>query len=87
MAMLNRLWLVAAGFGLLAGVQVLAHHGADEAAIYKGAKPVQLTGTIVEVEWFNPHAFLHIDVKDAAGKVTRWRLELASPNILIRQGG
>ena len=84
--MRSTLWLAAVGSGLMAGVQLLAHHGGDEAAIYRGSKPVQLMGTIVEVEWFNPHVFLHIDVRDAAGKVTRWRLELASANALTRQG-
>ena len=79
-------WLVAAGFSVFAGAQLFAHHGADQADIYKGSKPITLQGTIVDVEWFNPHAFLQIDVKDAAGTVTRWRLELASPNALTRQG-
>jgi hypothetical protein len=74
------------GLSLLVSVQALAHHGGDDAAIFKGSKQVDLTGVIVEVEWFNPHAFLRIDVTDAAGRVTRWRLELASPNTLTRQG-
>ena len=84
--MRNKLWPLMVGLSLLVSVQVLAHHGGDDVATFKGSKRVDLTGVIVEVEWFNPHAFLHVDVRDAVGRVTRWRLELASPNTLTRQG-
>jgi hypothetical protein len=38
------------------------------------------------VEWQNPHTWFYIDVKDDAGKVTNWGMELASPNLLVRNG-
>ena len=78
--------LLAAAFSLIASAHVLAHHGGAESTIYKGSTPIELTGTIVNVEWFNPHSFLLIDVTDAAGKATRWRLEFAPPRVLTRQG-
>jgi hypothetical protein len=34
------------------------------------------------VEWINPHAWLHLDVKDSDGKITAWRIEGASPEAL-----
>ena len=34
----------------------------------------------------NPHAHFYMDVTDASGKVTNWNFELASPNVLIRNG-
>jgi hypothetical protein len=74
----------AAGLGLLAAAPVFAHH--SFAAEYDQAKPVTLTGTVTKVEWMNPHARFYIDVKDDAGKVTNWELELGSPNGLMRQG-
>jgi hypothetical protein len=65
-------------------VPVLAHH--SFAAEYDADKPVTLTGVVTNVEWTNPHARFYVDVKDADGKMINWNLELASPNVLKRQG-
>jgi hypothetical protein len=73
-----------AAFGLLAALPVLAHH--SFAAEYDSAKPVELKGKVTQVEWTNPHARFYVDVTDANGKVTNWNLELASPNVLKRNG-
>ena len=62
----------------------LAHH--SFATQYDADAPVSLTGTVTKVEWTNPHARFYIDVKDADGKVVNWNLELASPNVLRRNG-
>ena len=68
---------------MLAPAAALAHH--SFAAEYDAKKPVTLKGTVTKVEWTNPHARFYIDVKDESGTVTNWNLELASPNVLIRQ--
>jgi hypothetical protein len=73
-----------AGLALLAPAAALAHH--SFAAEYDTKKPVSLKGTVTNVEWTNPHARFYLDVKDESGKVTNWNLELASPNVLVRQG-
>lgn len=73
-----------AGIVLLAPAAALAHH--SFAAEYDVKKPVTLKGTVTKVEWTNPHARFYLDVKDESGKVTNWNLELASPNVLVRQG-
>ena len=39
-----------------------AHH--SEAAEFDQNSPVKLTGTIVKVEWLNPHVWFYVDVKD-----------------------
>jgi hypothetical protein len=73
-----------AGLSLLAPAAALAHH--SFAAEYDAKKPVTLKGTVSKVEWTNPHARFYIDVKDESGNVTTWNLELASPNVLTRNG-
>jgi hypothetical protein len=79
------LGLAAAGLGVLQGaVPMWAHH--SFAAEYDAKQPVTLKGTVAKVEWTNPHARFYVNVKDESGKVTLWNLELASPNVLIRQG-
>jgi hypothetical protein len=63
---------------------VRAHH--SFAAQYDANKPVTLVGTVTKLEWTNPHARFYVDVKDDKGVVTNWNLELASPNVLRRNG-
>lgn len=62
----------------------LAHH--SFATQYDADSPVTLTGTVTRVEWTNPHARFYIDVENSDGEVTNWNLELASPNVLRRNG-
>lgn len=69
---------------LLSAVPVLAHH--SFATQYDIAKPVEMKGAVTKVEWTNPHARFYIDVKDEKGEVTNWNFEMASPNVLIRNG-
>ena len=69
---------------LVATAPVLAHHSFS--GEYDSTKPVTLTGKVTKVEWTNPHARFYIDVKADDGATTNWNLELASPNVLKRQG-
>jgi hypothetical protein len=61
-----------------------AHHAF--AAEYDGKKQVHLDGVVTQMEWINPHTWIHIDVTEPDGKVTSWMVEGGSPNILLRRG-
>ena len=61
-----------------------AHH--SFAAEYDANRPVTLKGTVSKIEWMNPHARFYVDVRDEKGVVTNWNFELASPNVLTRNG-
>ena len=69
---------------LMAAAPAWAHHAF--AAEFDAQKPVKLKGTVAKVEFINPHSWIHMDVKDADGKVTRWMVEGGSPNALFRRG-
>ncbi len=72
-------------FSLLASATpVWAHHAF--AAEFDANKQITLKGTIAKMEWINPHAWLHIDVKENDGSTTRWMIELGPPNSLIKRG-
>jgi hypothetical protein len=75
---------VACAVCLVSGLPALAHHSG--AAEFDSTKKIDLTGVVTKVEWTNPHAHFYMDVKSADGDVTNWNLELASPNVLIRNG-
>ena len=61
----------------------LAHHAFS--AEFDSNRPIQLRGTVTKVEWINPHAWIHMDVKKD-GAVERWMVEGGTPNTLYRRG-
>jgi hypothetical protein len=69
---------------LIAGAPLAAHH--SFAAEYDSTKKIELKGVVTKFEWMNPHAHFYVDVTDKDGKVANWNLELASPNMLVRNG-
>jgi len=76
--------VLVAGVLSLAAEPVWAHHAF--AAEFDSSKPIKLKGTVTMMEWINPHAWIHIDVKGEDGKVSPWMIEAAAPNSLLRRG-
>lgn len=68
----------------LAPALAVAHHAF--AAEFDRDQPIEVTGTVTNVEWMNPHARFYVDVEDENGAVVNWDFELGSPNGLMRQG-
>lgn len=69
---------------LLCAARVGAHH--SFAAEFDGSRTVTLRGTVVTMEWVNPHSSLSLDVPGRDGRVDRWTFEMAPPNALFKRG-
>ena len=74
-----------AGLAMLsAGLPVSAHHSV--ALQYDMTTEITLVGAIVDLEWKNPHAWLHLEVKNDDGTLELWKIEFGSANSLYRRG-
>ena len=75
---------VAALLAFVTGGPILAHHAFS--AEFDANAPIKLQGPITKVEWINPHAWIHMEVKKPDGKVESWMVEGGTPNTLSRRG-
>jgi hypothetical protein len=80
----DRLMLAAELAALLAVSSAYAHH--SFLAEFDIARPVELTGAVVRVEWTNPHAWLHISVKNDQEEAEEWAVEMLGVVSLARSG-
>jgi hypothetical protein len=62
----------------------LAHHSF---AMFDADKTITVKGTVKEVEWTNPHAWLRVMLtNEATGKAEQWGFEMGPPAQQIRRG-
>lgn len=60
-----------------------AHHGISN---WDLNRDVSITGTLAAIDLVNPHAWIHVDVRGADGRTTRWKCEMRSASALRRSG-
>ena len=83
---MKRQYIIAAVIFLFVGMAsrvVTAHHGT---AAYDMTKLITVKGMVTQFAWSNPHAEIHLDVKNDSGAVQAWVVETNSPNVLARAG-
>jgi len=80
--MQTRFAAIATVLGLAAG-SAAAHHSFS---VFNMQTQIEITGTVKEVQWTNPHIWVWIDVTGENGEVVTWGLEGMSPNFLARRG-
>jgi hypothetical protein len=68
---------------LLTAHPLPAHHGNSD---YDSEHLLTLKGIITKFEFINPHAQLHLDVKNDQGNIDEWSIEMGSPNSMRRLG-
>lgn len=68
---------------LVAAQTTSAHHSTS---MYDMEHPSTFKGTVIRVEWTNPHAYIYLSVKNDKGGVDEWAMEINSPNFLRHNG-
>jgi hypothetical protein len=82
--MKTALAILVAAAAIATAAPALAHH--SFAAEFDGQKPFRVTGSLVKIEWTNPHIYFYLDAKDDAGGVIHWTFSAGSPGALSRRG-
>ena len=82
----NRMFklLLSVTISLLGILPLHAHHG--DAGRYED-KIIEVSGTVVTLQFMNPHSRLILDVENTQGKIIRWHAEFGNPNRMNTEFG
>ena len=85
--MLTRLAIpgIAGAAAMIIAGNALAHHSVSTNYFNYEEAPVQLVGTITEVDVRNPHSLITLNVVDSDGVTTEWLAEWSDGNALRRR--
>ncbi len=72
-------WLVVAF-----AAPAVAHHSVS--GQFDATSRVELTGVISQIDWINPHTYIHLEVTHDDGSKTVWQLE-SLPTAMLRKAG
>jgi hypothetical protein len=75
--------LLAAAKIALFALPASAHHSY---APFDSTQEVVLEGTVLRMEWTNPHVWIRLNVTDAGGNTVEWSIEASNPLDLGRKG-
>ena len=76
---------IATGLLLATAAPALAHHSFAMFDL-DPKHQINITGTVTELQWVNPHAWIYIDVKNKKGVVENWGFEMGGPGQLTSKG-
>lgn len=74
---MGRIALWGAICAALTAASLWAHHSIT--AVFDTSKQIVLTGELTDVEWVNPHIFLHLKGKVGEAAVQDWKVEGGPP--------
>jgi len=77
--------LVAVAFCLARpALPLSAHHLIS--GTYDDSRPVTITGTVIGMDWRNPHIWIHLGVTLADGRMVEWNVETWSASQMKSKG-
>ena len=82
----NRLLLLPLTVVLLLSIAGSAHAHHGFVSWFDMSRSVTVKGTVTSFDWTNPHAYIHLDVKDEKGAIVKWSAELGAIAMLSRAG-
>jgi hypothetical protein len=77
-------WLASLVVLVIPAAPASAHH--SFAVYFNDQTIIQMTGTVTDFRFTNPHAIISFSVKNAKGQVEAWRAETNAVTLLRRRG-
>ena len=69
---------------LAAAASASAHH--SFAVFFDDTRTIEITGSVTEFRFSNPHAIISLEAKNKAGMVEEWKAETNAVTLLKRRG-